>query len=594
MNQLQYFRLLVILNGAVPSLILAWDSYRGQLGVNSVNYALHVTGILSLLFLLISLLMTPLRWITGWGGWIAFRRAFGLYGFFYSILHVVIYIGFDRALNVTSALHEIWMRRYLQIGTAAFFLMIPLAVTSTNSMIRIMGTTRWKRLHRLAYFVAILGVVHYYMLVKSDVRQPLAFAAVLSVLLCGRFLRHFFELREAAKKPTKIPFSDVTVSLAPARSREVAVDSTKPVHGWKGELKVAAIFQETHDVKTFRLTPGDEGSLPFAYKPGQFLNIQLTIDGKRVNRSYTIASSPTRTDACELSIKREPMGIASPFLHDQIKVGDVLNVSGPYGTFVFTGKESPGVLLIAGGVGITPLMSILRYLTDRAWAGEIYFLIVTKTELDLIFYDEIQWLKRRFPRLNVCVTLTRCAPDNMWKGGRGRATEALLRGFVPDLKRFPVYLCGPNEMMSATKHMLLSMGLPEVLIKTEVFGPNKAKLSPTESVEDSNGLFKAKESNEASFPFPPEITSLTRSVSFALSNVRADVTSDTTVLEAAEASSIELAYECRSGICGQCKTRLIEGTVDMECQDALSAAEKKDGWILACQARPKSDLVVEA
>ena len=128
MNQLQYFRLLVILNGAVPSLILAWDAYRGQLGVNSVNYALHVTGILSLLFLLISLLMTPLRWITGWGGWIAFRRAFGLYGFFYSILHVVIYIGFDRALNVTSALHEIWMRRYLQIGTAAFFLMISTAV----------------------------------------------------------------------------------------------------------------------------------------------------------------------------------------------------------------------------------------------------------------------------------------------------------------------------------------------------------------------------------------------------------------------------------------------------------------------------------
>ena len=593
MNQVQFLRLLVILNGAVPLLMLAWDAYRGQLGVNSVNYALHVTGILSLSFLFLSLFITPLRWVTGWGGWIAFRRALGLYGFFYSILHVVIYVGFDRALSVASTVHEIWMRRFLQVGTVAIFLMIPLAVTSTNSMIRIMGSARWKRLHRLAYVVAILGVVHYYMLVKSDVRQPLAFAGVLSVLLCARFGRHYFELRQAAKKQTKIPVSTVAANLTPPPLQAVAVNSKTPHKQWKGELKVAAIFQETHDVKTFRLVPSDEGSFPFAYMPGQFLNIQLTIDGKRVNRSYTIASSPTRTVACELSIKREPMGLASRFLHEEIKVGDVLKISGPSGKFVFTGKESPAVLLIAGGVGITPVMSILRYLTDRAWSGDIYFLIVAKTENDLIFYDEIQCLQRRFPRLNVCVTLTRCAPDCMWRGERGRATESLLKRFVRDLTQLPVYLCGPNEMMDATRDLLMGIGIPDSQIKMEAFASRKKPGSSLEITPDDSNADPMPEDPDVK-PLSAEIANGTATIMFARSNVRREFSSDVSVLEAAEAASIELPFECRSGICGQCKTRLIDGSVIMECEDALSTSEKTSGLILACQARPRSNLVVDA
>lgn len=483
------------------------------------------------------------------------------------------------------------MRRFLQIGAAAIFLMIPLAVTSTNSMIRIMGGARWKRLHRLAYVVAILGVVHYYMLVKSDVRQPLAFGGVLSLLLCGRFGRHYLELRKAGKRQAKIPVS--TVADNPTTLQAVAVTSRTPLKQWKGELKVAAIFQETHDVKTFRFIPNDGGAFPFTYMPGQFLNVQLTIDGKRVNRSYTIASSPTRTDACELSIKREPMGLASRFLHDELKVGDVLKISGPSGKFVFTGKESPAVLLIAGGVGITPVMSILRYLTDRAWPGEIYFVIVAKTEEDLIFHDEIRWLQRRFPRLNVCISLTRCAPNSMWNGERGRATEALLRRFVPDLTRLPTYLCGPSEMMDATRDLLLGIGIPVSQINTEAFASGKTAKWSTETTPDgSNASLRPEDPIGKSLS--PEMLNGRATITFARSNVRLEVSSELSILEVAEASSIELPYECRSGICGQCKTRLIEGAVIMECEDALSTSEKANGLILACQARPRSDLVVDA
>jgi glycine betaine catabolism B len=207
MQDLKFYRYLVTVNGAVPTFVLLWDFYRGQLGANSVNYALHVTGILTLVFLFLSLLMTPLRWATGWGGWIGFRRSLGLYGFFYSALHVAIYVGFDRSLSLTSTLQEIWSRRFLQVGAAAVFLMIPLAATSTNGMIRKVGSKNWKRLHRSAYLVAILGVVHYYLLVKSDVRQPIAFAMVLSGLLGARVARNYYEVRRSSALRSKAPRS---------------------------------------------------------------------------------------------------------------------------------------------------------------------------------------------------------------------------------------------------------------------------------------------------------------------------------------------------------------------------------------------------
>jgi len=588
MSPVAYYRLLVILNGAVPLLMLGWDAYHGHLGANAVNHALHVTGTLSLVFLCLALVITPLRWATGWGGWVAFRRALGLYAFVYSIIHLGIYIGLDRALSVSSTFHEIWTRRFLQVGAAAVLLMVPLAVTSTNRMVQRLGPKQWKLLHRITYLVAALGVLHYYMLVKSDVRQPLAFAAVLVVLLGARFGRHYFELLQIARKSTKRPTSERAVVVAPSVAAS-SVDAIKPRQQWKGELKVAAIFQETPEVKTYRLTATDGGPFPFTYLPGQFLNVQLMIDGKRVNRSYTISSSPTRGEACELSIKQEPFGLASRFIHDHLNVGDILKVSGPAGKFIFTGQEASAVVLISGGVGITPMMSIVRYLTDRAWAGDIYFVNVAKTEQGLIFHDELQWLKRRFPRLSVCQTLTRCPPDNTWKGDRGRVTESLLKRFVPDLVRLPVYLCGPNEMMDATRSLLLGLGVANSQIKTEKFGAKKGAETPTETSSEEQ---QSDKSNGT--PSVPEIAISIKTIDFARSMVRTSVSSETSVLEAAEASSIQLPYECRSGICGQCITRLMEGTVIMDCEDALGPSEKASGLILACQARPLSNLVVDA
>jgi ferredoxin-NADP reductase/DMSO/TMAO reductase YedYZ heme-binding membrane subunit len=598
MNQLQFLRALVVLNGAVPLVMLLWDADRGQLGANSVNNALHITGILSLVLLFLSLLMSPLKWATGWGGWIAFRRALGLYGFFYAVVHLVIYVGFDRALSLSSTLNEIWMRRFLQVGAVAILLMVPLAVTSTNGMLQRMGSKRWKLLHRSAYVVAILGVLHYYMLVKSDLRQPLAFAGMLTMLLGSRFGRHYYQLnqklKQTATRVPAVPTAKITpVGEAAAPTGAVLAEARKPAAQWKGELRIGAIFQETPDVKTFRLMAVDGGQFPFDYQPGQFINIQLMIDGKRVNRSYTLASSPTRRDSCELSIKREPLGTASRYIHDHLQVGDVVKLSGPSGKFTFTGNGASSVLLIAGGVGITPLMSITRYLTDRAWSGDIYFLIIAKTEQDLIFHDEIRLLQKRFPQLHVCITLTRCNDSTMWVGERGRATGSLLQRFVRDVRSVPVFLCGPNEMMDATREMLQGIGVPDSIVRTEAFAGKKSAVASSETVAVESNMAEKHETTLMSPPvFSTNITA--SSVSFHRSHIQALVPPDTTILEAAESVSIALPFECRSGFCGQCKMRLIEGQVQMDCEDALSPSEKAGGWILACQARPKSHVKVDA
>jgi ferredoxin-NADP reductase len=346
--------------------------------------------------------------------------------------------------------------------------------------------------------------------------------------------------------------------------------------------------QETHDVKTFRLVPINGGPFPFDYRPGQFINLQLTIAERRVNRSYTLASSPSRSDHCELTIKRDPEGLASKYMHDQVRVGDLLKISGPSGKFTFSGDEADAVLLIAGGVGITPVMSILRFLSDRSWQGDIYFVVVSKTEEDLIFREEMRGLKQRLPRLHLRETLTRAEQNHAWQGDRGRISADLLTGFVPRLHETPVFLCGPNDMMDATCQLLSAHGVPASLIHTEAFAGRKS------SDPKSPALPLVVPEVAAGRSALQTSSSPTRIIRFFRSNVQAEIDAETTVLEAAEAVSVVLPYECRSGICGQCKTRLIEGLVAMDCEDALSAQEKAAGFILSCQARLLNPAVVDA
>ncbi len=556
----RFLKQLVLVNGAVPLALLGWDAAHGRLGVNGVNFALRTTGMLGLVFLLLSLVITPLRRLTGWNLLVAPRRRVGVYAFFYLALHFTIFFVLDRGGSLASTVHEVLTRRYLQIGTLGLLLLVPLAATSFDAMVSRLGARRWKALHRLTYLATAAGALHYFLLVKSDRRQPLAFAAVLAALLAFRVVRALLDRRAAVHRATVTPGKRAF---------------------WSGELRVERIVEETHDVRTFRLVTTDGSPLPFEAKPGQYLNLALTIDGKRVRRSYTLASSPHHRDHCEITVKRAPDGYASQHLHDAVREGDVLSVSAPAGRFVFEGDGAKQVVLLAGGVGITPLMSMVRSLVERGWDGEIHLVFAVRSAGDVIFREELAELAGRHPKLRVTVTLSQEPAESDWSGARGHISAELLQRVVPTLAAGPVYLCGPDPMMTAMRALLTELGVAEADVHTEAF------VSPPPGA--TGGEAEVATPDEAPTPGRGLV-----SIRFATSKRSVEVPRASTVLEAAESIGLDLPYECRSGICGQCKTRLVSGEVTMDSDNALTADDRARGMILACQAHAKGSVVVEA
>lgn len=192
MKDTRFPKLVLLVNGLVPLTLLLWDVYRKQVGANPLEFVTRTTGMLTLVFLLISLAVTPVRRVTGLNWLTRFRRMLGLFAFFYGSLHLLTYVAFDRFFHLTTIPGDVLKRPFIAIGMTAFFLMLPLAITSTDKMVKRLGGKRWMRLHRIIYLSGILGVLHYYMLVKSDVRLPLTFAFLLAVLLGFRIFAKYY------------------------------------------------------------------------------------------------------------------------------------------------------------------------------------------------------------------------------------------------------------------------------------------------------------------------------------------------------------------------------------------------------------------
>ncbi len=180
---------LVFLLCLLPFAVLLYDGFTHQLGANPVEKITHRTGDWTLRLLLLTLAVTPLRRITGWNPLIRIRRMLGLYVFFYACLHFLTYLVFDQFFDWQEIYKDILKRPYITVGFSAFVLLVPLAVTSTNAMIRRLGK-RWRQLHQLVYVVATLGVLHYLWLVKKDLREPLIYATMLLALLMWRVWRN--------------------------------------------------------------------------------------------------------------------------------------------------------------------------------------------------------------------------------------------------------------------------------------------------------------------------------------------------------------------------------------------------------------------
>jgi len=184
----RYFKPVVFLACLIPLARLGWKAYSGLLGANPIEVITHSTGDWTLRFLLITLSVTPLRKLTGQLWLIRYRRMFGLFAFFYATLHFLTYIWLDKFFDLHEMLIDIAKRKFITVGFTAFLLLIPLAITSTSGWIRRLGGKRWNLLHRLIYVSAIAGVIHYWWLVKADIRKPEQYAAILAVLLSYRVI----------------------------------------------------------------------------------------------------------------------------------------------------------------------------------------------------------------------------------------------------------------------------------------------------------------------------------------------------------------------------------------------------------------------
>ena len=200
MTDVNFNKLLISVNALLPLGLLAYDGSRGNLGANPLEFFLRTTGVSTLSFVVLTLSVSPLRKIFGWNGLIKYRRMLGLYAFFYGCVHLATYSVFDKSLDVPAIVADVIQRPFIAVGMTALLMMLPLAVTSTNGMVKRLGGKRWSKLHKLTYVVVVLGVVHFWMIVKSDVFYPAAFALVAALLLGYRLFDKFRPKPAAIKK----------------------------------------------------------------------------------------------------------------------------------------------------------------------------------------------------------------------------------------------------------------------------------------------------------------------------------------------------------------------------------------------------------
>ncbi|MFF5075705.1 2Fe-2S iron-sulfur cluster-binding protein [Actinoplanes sp. NPDC000266] len=333
---------------------------------------------------------------------------------------------------------------------------------------------------------------------------------------------------------------------------------------WRGFLRVAGVEELTAAVRRIRLEPLGGGALPFTFEAGQYLKIDLPVGVEPIERSYSIASGPGTTGHLEIGVKREPLGLGSVFLHDELTGGLALRVSGPYGEFTWADRDGP-LLLIAGGIGITPLISVLTAAADDGHSGPITLLLGCRSRAEVPFARELKELEARLPGLRTELFLTEA-------GGRGRIDVEALRPHVAGVRR--VHLCGPAPMMRDVLGALADLGVPREVVHTEAFASERGRQTRQErahavALAAGTSAYTIR-IGDASFPCRP----------------------GQTLLAAANAAAVPLPQDCDEGVCGTCRVRILSGSYETDDRGMFSAAELDQGWRLACQTLPTEDLAV--
>lgn len=428
-------------------------------------------------------------------------------------------------------------------------------------------------------------------------------------------------------------------SLIPEQYMPLASLDTASLETWTQgtkQVKCVQIINETVDVKTFTFV--SEPPVKFDYQPGQFITLNLNIDRKSIKRSYSISSTPSRPYSLEITVKRVPAprdepstppGLVSNWLHDNMKVGSQIEINAPLGKFTNFANPSAKLLLISAGSGITPMMSMSRWICDTVSKVDIVFLHSARSPEDIIFRQELEMMTSRYPNFKLAITVTRPVPGQAWYGYTGRINETILPAIASDYQDRTVYVCGPNPFMEATKELLQKISFPMENYYEESFGGAKKKKKPATSIPtaDNTSIISPLASQPVS-PSLPEVsaTSIVNNLannstpSASRATVSVPISSPISVpspspkpvssspvvilaksgqeiacdgeeyiLDVAEGEGASLPFGCRMGACGACKVKKIEGEViyddDVDCED---------DYILTCVARPVGRVAIEA
>ncbi|NGO10173.1 hybrid-cluster NAD(P)-dependent oxidoreductase [Streptomyces sp. HC44] len=327
----------------------------------------------------------------------------------------------------------------------------------------------------------------------------------------------------------------------------------------------------THDVTTFVFEYAEPRL--FRHEPGQFLTLALDIDGRPVQRCYTISSPPTRPFLLSITVKRVPGGLVSNWLHDHLKPGDTVRARGPLGEFSTARHPAPKYLFLSGGVGVTPSMAMTRTLYDLADPADVVFVHSARTPADIVFRHELDLIAATAPNIRVVHICEEDRPYAPWGGYRGRLTIETLRQVAPDLREREVFTCGPAPYMAAVRHMLSDAGLDMERYHEESFTFEAPTASTDASAAGTSAGFK---------------------VEFTRSGRTIECDADTSLLAAASRAGLSLPASCAQGMCGTCKTTLLSGSVDMQHNGGIRPREITQNKILLCCSKPLEDLAIDA
>jgi ferredoxin-NADP reductase len=379
------------------------------------------------------------------------------------------------------------------------------------------------------------------------------------------------------------PSSSSTASSAAAGPGHL-VDAAAPL--WNPDedeiLVCRQIRAETADVKTFVFTPREPRR--FAYEAGQFITLELEIDGETINRCYTLSSSPSRPHAVSITVKRVPGGPVSNWLHDNLQVGSEIKAVGPMGEFTSWRHPAEKYLFISGGSGITPLMSMARSHFDMGTGADIKFVHAARSPLDIIFRRELEAMAELVPAFDFMPVCEWENPGVRWSGYRGRLSLPMLNLIAADFAEREVFVCGPGPFMAAVRAMLAEAGFNMAHYHEESFDFAALSADAKEEVAAAEAVMDAT---------PPAQSVPVFRVEFTRSRKVIECPADMSVLDASRKAGMRLPSSCSKGLCGTCKSKKISGEVEMHHGGGIRQREIDQGMVLICCSKPLSDLVIE-